>query len=321
MSTAKAGYARLPFAWLEDEVFTDVMSAGAFRLRVLMTAQCAFDLTDGWVSERLVRSLVDEPESLAELLRLGYLEQSVREERGVQIEGYRLAGFEDEQMSRDQRLAEREAARNRMRNVRASRKDNGVRANVRPNVRENGSRTAPERSPRSSSYSSSGSGRDPVVASRDDLTSVLAQEGAARGQDGGSDRRAASPSVDRESSSQGDNKHCDSGRASRSRFLLPATPYREPCPPPRGKAAEVGGSGNFNQPLHASQAEALLLARISPERFVKQMRGKAEQKGWGRVDWSALVAKQRFVKALAVRQGEADALLPQVEAWLAEGAE
>ncbi|AYO50662.1 hypothetical protein R0J90_11260 [Micrococcus sp. SIMBA_144] len=65
----------------------------------------------------------------------------------------------------------------------------------------------------------------------------------------------------------------------------------------------------------------LLLARISPERFVRQMRVKADQKGWERIDWSALVSKQRFVKTLAVRQGEAEALLPQVEAWLEEGAE
>jgi len=168
VSTAKSGYARLPFAWLEDEVFTDVMSAGAFRLRVLMTAHCAYDLTDGWVSERLMRSLMDEPATLDELLRFGYLEPAVREERGVQIEGYRLSGFEDEQMSRDQRLAEREAARNRMRNVRASRKGSGVRpnvrTNVRPNVPENIVRTDRERSRRSSSASSSGSGRDSVVA-------------------------------------------------------------------------------------------------------------------------------------------------------------
>ncbi|QIK72579.1 hypothetical protein G7070_10285 [Propioniciclava coleopterorum] len=145
---------------MEDEVFTDVMSAGAFRLRVLLTAHCAYDLTDGWVSERLMRSLVDQPDSLEELLRLGYLEPAVREDRGVQIEGYHLLGFGDEQMSRDQRLAEREAARNRMRNVRASRKGNGVRGNVRPNVQENTVRTDDERSRRSSSASSSGSGRD-----------------------------------------------------------------------------------------------------------------------------------------------------------------
>ncbi|AQP44962.1 hypothetical protein [Tessaracoccus flavus] len=112
-------------------MFTDVMSAGAFRLRVLMTTHCAYDLTDGGVSERLMRSLMDEPVTLDELLRLGYLDRAVREERGVQIEGYHLSGFEDGQMSRDQRLAEREAARNRMRNVRASRKGSGVRANVR----------------------------------------------------------------------------------------------------------------------------------------------------------------------------------------------
>lgn len=316
VSTAKAGYARLPFAWLEDEVFTDVLSPGAFRLRVLMTAHCAYDLTDGWVSERLVRSLVDEPESLAELLRLGYLEQSVREERGVQIEGYRLAGFEEEQMSREQRLAEREAARNRMRNVRASRKGNGVRANVRANVQGNGSRTAPERSPRSSSDSSSGSGRDPVVARNDDLALDLGQ-GATRRQDGSNAPADVVPPANRQQTIQADNRHSDSG----GRFVLPATPFRDSDPPPRGKPAESGGSGNFGQPLRASQAEALLVARISPERFVRQMRSKADQKGWEHLDWNALVAKQRFVKTLAVRQGEVDALLPQVEAWLAEGAE
>lgn len=316
MSTAKAGYARLPFAWLEDEVFTDVMSAGAFRLRVLMTAHCAYDLTDGWVSERLVRSLVDRPEHLEELLRLGYLQRSVREERGVQIEGYRLLGFEDEQMSRDQRLAEREAARNRMRNVRASRKGNSVRANVRPNVQENLVRTDPERSGRSSSASSSGSGRDSVVAVTDDLAPDVAQ-GAARRRDGSALPVPGADPVNRQQPIQADNKHCDSA----NRFTLPATPFREPVPPPRGKPAESGGSGNYERPLRPSQAEALLLARISPERFVRQMRVKADQKGWARIDWSALVSKQRFAKALAVRQGEAEALLPQVEAWLEEGAE
>lgn len=316
MSTAKSGYARLPFAWLEDEVFTDVMSAGAFRLRVLMTAHCAYDLTDGWVSERLMRSLMDEPATLDELLRLGYLEPAVREERGVQIEGYRLSGFEDEQMSRDQRLAEREAARNRMRNVRASRKGSGVRANVRPNVPENIVRTDRERSRRSSSASSSGSGRDSVVAVTDDLAPDVAQ-GAARRRDGSSLPVPGADPVNRQQPIQADNKHCDSA----NRFTLPATPFREPVPPPRGKPAESGGSGNYERPLGPSQAEALLLARISPERFVRQMRVKADQKGWERIDWTALVSKQRFVKTLAVRQGEAEALLPQVEAWLEEGAE
>jgi len=316
VSTAKAGYARLPFSWLEDEVFTDVMSAGAFRLRVLLTAHCAYDLTDGWVSERLMRSLLDQPDSLEELLRLGYLEPAVREERGVQIEGYRLMGFGGEQMSRDQRLAEREAARNRMRNVRGSRKGNGVRANVRPNVQENTVRTDDERSRRSSSASSSGSGRDSVVAAIGDPTLEVAQ-GAARRLDG-SDRLASGPqSAIRQQPIQADNKHCDSA----SRFALPATPFRNPAHPPRGKPAESGGSGNYEQPLHASQAEMLLLARISPERFVRQMRVKADQKGWAHIDWSGLVAKQRFVKTLAVRQGEVEALLPQVEAWLAEGAQ
>lgn len=316
MSTAKAGYARLPFAWLEDEVFTDVMSAGAFRLRVLMTAHCAYDLTDGWVSERLVRSLVDRPEHLEELLRLGYLQRSVREERGVQIGGYRLLGFEDEQMSRDQRLAEREAARNRMRNVRASRQGNSVRANVRPNVQENLVRTDPERSGRSSSASSSGSGRDSVGGTSDDLALDLGQ-GATRRQDGSDASAEVVPPANRQQTIQADNRHSDSG----GRFVLPATPFRDPEPPPRGKPPESGGSGNFGQPLRASQAEALLVARISPERFVRQMRSKADQKGWEHLDWNALVAKQRFVKTLAVRQGEVDALLPQVEAWLAEGAE
>ena len=126
---------------------------------------------------------MDEPASLDELLRLGYLEPAVREERGVQIDGYRLSGFEDEQMSRGQRLAEREAARNRMRNVRASRKGSGVRANVRPNMQENIVRTDLERSRRSSSASSSGSGRDSVVAVTDDLA-VVAAQGAARRRDG-----------------------------------------------------------------------------------------------------------------------------------------
>ena len=155
------------------------------------------------------------------------------------------------------------------------------------------------------------------MASSDDLTSVLAQEGAARRHDGGSAHRSA-PSAEPQRTLQGDNRHSDN--ASRGRFLLPATPYRESCPPPRGKPAEVGGSDNFNQPLHASQAETLLVARISPERFVRQMRSKAEAKGWERLDWAALVSKQRYIKALAVRQGEVEALLPQVEAWLEEGA-
>lgn len=122
--------------------------------------------------------------------------------------------------------------------------------------------------------------------------------------------------VNRQQPIQADNKHCDSA----NRFPLPATPFREPVPPPRGKPAESGGSDNYEQPLRPSQAEALLLARISPERFVRQMRVKADQKGWERIDWTALVSKQRFVKTLAVRQGEAEALLPQVEAWLGSGA-
>ena len=44
------------------------------------------------------------------------------------------------------------------------------------------------------------------------------------------------------------------------------------------------------------------------------------QKGWDRIDWTELVCKQRFVKTLAVRQGEAETLLPQVDAWLESGA-
>lgn len=178
---------------------------------------------------------MDEPASLDELLRLGYLEPAVREERGVQIDGYRLSGFEDEQMSRGQRLAEREAARNRMRNVRASRKGSGVRANVRPNMQENIVRTDLERSRRSSSASSSGSGRDSVVAVTDDLA-VVAAQGAARRRDGNEVPASEPQSVNRQQPIQGDNKHCDSA----SGFTLPATPFRESVSPPRGKPAELG---------------------------------------------------------------------------------
>ncbi|AQP44963.1 hypothetical protein [Tessaracoccus flavus] len=122
--------------------------------------------------------------------------------------------------------------------------------------------------------------------------------------------------MNRQQPIQDHNKHCDSA----NRFPLPATPLSGARPPPRGKPVEPGGSDNYEQPLHPSQAEALLLARISPERFVRQMRVKADQKGWERIDWTVLVSKQRFVKTLAVRQGEAEALLPQVEAWLESGA-
>lgn len=310
MSAAK-GYARLQFSWLEDDTLVETLSSDAFRLFVLLNAHCAKDLTDGWVSPRLLRTYLRGDEHL-ELEATGYLQAEVREERGASVAGHVLPDFLDQQKSREAREAEKSALSARVARSRARKKAG---APVTPDVTRY-NRDTPGGS-RSRSGSRSSSGRDPVVAASGDLASALALEGAARRQDGGSARHSASPSVNGQRPTQGDNKHSDSA----SRFVLPATPFHDPAPPPRGKPAEVGGSGNFEQPLDASQAEALLVARISPERFIRQMRTKADQKGWERLDWAALVSKQRHSKALAVRPGEVEALLPKVEAWLEEGAQ
>lgn len=305
--SAAPGYARLQFSWLEDDTLVETLSGEAFRLFVLLNAHCAKDLTDGWVSPRLLRTYLRDEEHL-ELVATGYLVAEVREERGSSVAGYALPEFLDQQKSRKVREAEKEGIKERVTRSRARKKAGEP---VTPNVtRYNGDTRAG-----SKSESGSRSRRDTGVASSDDLTSVLAQEGAARRQDGGGAHHSAS-SAEPQRTLQGDNRHSDSA----SCFALPATPHFDPAPPPRGKPAEVGGSDNFDQPLHASQAETLLVARISPERFVRQMRSKAEAKGWERLDWAALVAKQRYVKALAVRQGEVEALLPRIEAWLEEGA-
>ncbi len=78
MSSAP-GYARLQFSWLEDDTLVETLSGEAFRLFVLLNAHCAKDLTDGWVSPRLLRTYLRDEEHL-ELVATGYLVAEVRDE-------------------------------------------------------------------------------------------------------------------------------------------------------------------------------------------------------------------------------------------------
>ncbi len=326
------GYARLPFSWRDDVVLWEALSGEAVRLLVFATLESAAGLTDGWLSARSLRA-IDRDEAVEELVERGYLQPDARVERGVSIEGYRLSEFLNEQKSRAERDAEKQAVRDRVSAHRARKRgakpvhgqDDPARVTASVTRYSGSTSRVTQRGgnegSRSESGSGSRSGRATVVASiASAAVNGVVGSGAARRLDEKDDAPWAPPPDSGHLVDQGDNSHCDSVGGKRNGFVLPATPFHTPQAPPRGMPAEVNGSENYGAPLHVTQAAELIEGRISPQRFVVAMRNKAERSGWERLDWEALVSRQRFSRALALRPGEAEALLPQIEAWEAEGA-
>lgn len=351
MAAAKQGYARLPFAWHEDDVMWDVLSGEAVRLFLAMTLESALNLSDGWISARQTIHLArDNHEAIEELIEYQYLEEATREVRKAKLPGYLLIAFTKEQKTRQEREQEMAAARERQQRSRersrarktASKGSSGE-AKDRSDV--TGSVTRDSHVSHKTSRSSSSSEvevKNPPLTLSSSVTSVSGSgRGASRRIDDGSREDATPASRTSSTGAHLHNSHnynysdnsagagagpAASAERASARFQLPATPFESFMGsaaaelPPNGRPAEVNGSGVYSTPLLASQALSLMNRRISPERFVKKARRLVETKGWEHVDWAAMVEQERHSRANALRQGEAEALLPQLEAWVAEGA-
>lgn len=85
---------------------------------------------------------------------------------------------------------------------------------------------------------------------------------------------------------------------------LPVDPHERFVQGPAGTPEEVQGSGNYDLPLTADQAQRLLDIRVNPRRFVRHMRTAASSKGWERIDWATVVRTQKPIKAIEVKDDD-----------------
>lgn len=351
MSSPKQGYARLPFSWHEDDVMWEVLSGEAVRLFVAMTLESALNLSDGWISARQTMHLArDNHDAIDELIEYEYLAKETREVRKATLPGYLLVAFTAEQKTRAEREQEMASNRERQQRSRARKSkppaSSAPKSGARDASSSNGAQGSPvtrditAASPGSHETSRSSSRsevevevKNPSLASRGDVTSSSPSvRGASRGTDDGVGADAPDASHTGHVDGHLHNSHnSDSGLedfnsasaqdANTEGYLLPASPFEDQTKaPPRGRPAEVQGSGNYDRPLLVSQALRLVERRISPELFVTKSRRLVVSKGWEHLDWAELVERERHSKPITLRRGEAEALMPTLRAWESEGA-